>query len=188
MARMPADSEAPSHDPVVMSALAGDTSAWAALYRKHNPRVLGALLARGVPGWLAQELAQEAWGRLLRQQRDGQLSFLKLPGLAVTTALHLYLDHVRAPHVRRRTDTEVFDRAAEGASAESVVSARETVARVVELLEQETPRDHRIFWSVAVEGRPTKAVAATHGLADITVRMLVARIRAALREIDRGNP
>ena len=52
-------------------ALRGDQAAWNALVARHNPRVVVALLGRGLPLERAKDIAQEAWLRLIEQQRAG---------------------------------------------------------------------------------------------------------------------
>ena len=70
-------------------ALEGDTAAWNALIAKHDHRIVVSLLARGVRIDRAKDIAQEAWIRLIEQQRAGRLSHLQLPGLAVAQAAFL---------------------------------------------------------------------------------------------------
>src|SRR5689334_22497165 len=76
-------------------ALTGDESAWGALVQRHNHRVVLSLLAAGAPIERAKELAQEAWLRLVEQQRAGRLERIELPGLAMRQARYLWLEDVR---------------------------------------------------------------------------------------------
>src|SRR5262249_60251758 len=64
----------------------GHSAAWDEIARRYSHRVRLALLARGVPLEAAQDLVQEVWLRLIRQQRAGRLQSLTLPGLAVAQA------------------------------------------------------------------------------------------------------
>src|SRR5262245_35637441 len=52
-------------------ALGGDVDAWNALIARHNRRVIVSLLARGMSVERAKDIAQEAWLRLVEQQRAG---------------------------------------------------------------------------------------------------------------------
>src|SRR4051812_48335576 len=51
-------------------ALRGDVAAWNALVQKHNHRVVVSLLARGIRIDRAKDIAQDAWIRLIEQQRE----------------------------------------------------------------------------------------------------------------------
>src|SRR5579883_1781036 len=76
-------------------AMTGDRDAWNALVQRHNHRVVVALLARGVRIDRAKDIAQEAWMRLVEQQRAGRLTHLQLPGLAIAQAAFLSLEAAR---------------------------------------------------------------------------------------------
>src|SRR5271154_1359446 len=92
---LPASAASLAHDmderTLCERALHGDTASWSALVQKHNHRVVVALLARGIPIDRAKDIAQDAWLRLVEQQREGRLSHLQLPGLAITQATFLFL-------------------------------------------------------------------------------------------------
>ena len=81
-------------------ALAGEVDAWNALVAKHDHRVVVSLLARGVRIDRAKDLAQEAWMRLVEQQRAGRLTHLQLPGLAIAQAGFLSLEAARRDGAR----------------------------------------------------------------------------------------
>src|SRR5258706_4480748 len=89
LSRAHADSGPLSAEELAALALAGHGPAWDEAVRRHTHRVVVALLARGVPLEAAEDLAQEAWIRLVEQQRAGRLRVLKLPGLAIAQACWL---------------------------------------------------------------------------------------------------
>src|SRR5262249_31325925 len=83
-------------------AMRGERDAWNVLVQRHNHRVVLALLARGVRIDRAKDIAQEAWMRLVEQQRLGRLARLQLPGLAIAQATFLALEAARREHADRR--------------------------------------------------------------------------------------
>jgi RNA polymerase sigma factor (sigma-70 family) len=83
-------------------ALAGDTAAWNLLIQKHNHRVVVSLLARGVRIDRAKDIAQDAWLRLIEQQRAGRLNQISLPGLAIAQAAFLACEAARRDASARR--------------------------------------------------------------------------------------
>ncbi|MGH7296533.1 MAG: RNA polymerase sigma factor, partial [Polyangiaceae bacterium] len=95
---------APPHDDAALcaAAMTGYRQAWSALVQKHNHRVVVTLLARGVRVDRAKDIAQEAWMRLIEQQKAGKLDRLQLPGLAITQAVFLSLEAARRESGVRR--------------------------------------------------------------------------------------
>ncbi|MGD0528051.1 MAG: hypothetical protein ABSE49_23155, partial [Polyangiaceae bacterium] len=89
VAHPPARAVAADEPALCAAALRGDGEAWSALVQRHNHRVVVALLARGVRVDKAKDIAQEAWMRLVEQQRQGRLERLQLPGLAIAQATFL---------------------------------------------------------------------------------------------------
>src|SRR5580692_6059102 len=119
------------------AALAGSAEAWSALVARHNHRVVVTLLARGVRVDRAKDIAQEAWIRLVEQQRLGKLERLQLPGLAIVQASFLAMEAARREvNVRRH---EPLDEPAVAAAladphddAETRLMTEERVTRAVE--------------------------------------------------------
>src|SRR5262245_40887108 len=79
---------------------------------RHDRRVVGALLARGVRAERAKELAQEAWTRLIQKHKEGALTEVKLPGLAIKQAL--FLAKTDARQTQRRPQSELPDELGDG--------------------------------------------------------------------------
>jgi RNA polymerase sigma-70 factor (ECF subfamily) len=165
-------------------ALRGDMSAWNALVQKHNHRVVVSLLARGVRLDRAKDLAQDAWLRLIEQQREGRLMQLTLPGLAVAQAGFLALEVAR-----RARRTEVLDAAVEatladpGMSAETKLLTEEQLVRAEHILSRCSPKARAVFRLAYGEEAANHAeVAQKVGLSLQRVRQIVCEVRKLLRE------
>jgi RNA polymerase sigma factor (sigma-70 family) len=137
-ARPAADTEA--------AALAGDAAAWATLIERHGHRVLVALLARGVPIERAKEIVQETWLRLMERQRDGRLSELTLPGLAIVQAGFLAANERRRDgHAATALVLAALPVPEGGPSAEDAVVSRQRLDRVAAALAACPAGARRVF-------------------------------------------
>ncbi len=180
-------------------ALAGSSPAWDEIVRRHSHRVLLALLGSGVPWDAAPDLVQEAWLRLVRQQRAGRLRSLVLPGLAIAQAGWLAREESRT---RRRHETIMGGRAVEvtvdgedhdpGVDPEEQAIRRDRLDRIRRELEVCPPRARQIFLAVyGPDGRSHAEVAHDLGLSVQRVRQALcevrARMRTALRETESGD-
>ena len=169
-------------------ALGGDISAWNALVQKHNHRVVVSLLARGVRIDRAKDIAQDAWIRLIEQQREGRLSHLQLPGLAVAQAGFMALEAAR-----RMKRTEPLEGAPEelpdpAASAETQLITEERLARAEKILSRCSPSAKSVFHLVyGGEGLDHAEVAARLGLSLQRVRQIVCEVRKLLRAAVEGS-
>jgi len=110
-------------------ALRGDITAWNVLVQKHNHRVVVSLLARGVRIDRAKDIAQDAWIRLIEQQREGKLAHLQLPGLAVTQAGFLALEAARRAKRTEPVDAAPEDVVDPSADAEMRMLTEERLAK-----------------------------------------------------------
>ena len=179
----------PAHDEpsLCAAALAGDRQAWSALVAKHNHRVVVALLARGVRIDRAKDIAQEAWIRLVEQQRQGRLDRLQLPGLAIAQATFLALEAARREATARRH--EPIDEPALAAAladprgdAESRLVTEERVERAVEVLSRCSPSAKRVFrLAYGGDGLSHAEVAERVGLSLQRVRQILCEVRAKMR-------
>lgn len=169
-------------------ALCGDISAWNALVQKHNHRVVVSLLARGVRIDRAKDIAQDAWIRLIEQQREGRLSHLQLPGLAVAQAGFMALEAAR-----RMKRTEPLEGAPEelpdpAASAETQLITEERLAKAEKILSRCSPSAKSVFHLVyGGEGLDHAEVAARLGLSLQRVRQIVCEVRKLLRAAVEGS-
>jgi RNA polymerase sigma-70 factor (ECF subfamily) len=173
------------------AALRGDETAWNALVNKHNHRVVLALLARGVRVDRAKDIAQEAWIRLVEQQRLGRLDRLVLPGLAITQASFLAMEAARREATSRHQPIDEAIAAAvvdPRGDAESRLLTEERVARAVEVLSRCGPSAREVFrLAYGGEGLSHAEVARRVGLSLQRVRQILCEVRAKLREAIQGD-
>jgi RNA polymerase sigma-70 factor (ECF subfamily) len=169
------------------AALGGDGDAWSALVQRHNHRVVVALLARGVRVDRAKDIAQEAWIRLVEQQRQGRLERLQLPGLAIAQATFLALESARRDANSRRHEPLDEPAVAAGLAdphddAESRLVTEERVERAVAILSGCSPSAKKVFrLAYGGDGLSHAEVAARVGLSLQRVRQILCEIRAKLR-------
>ena len=186
---------APAADEATLcaAALAGNGDAWSALVQRHNHRVVVSLLARGVRVDRAKDIAQEAWMRLVEQQRQGRLDRLQLPGLAVTQAMFLSLEAQRREANPRRHDP--IDEPAIAAAlrdpqgdAESRLLTAERVSRALEILATCSPSARKVFrLAYGGDGLSHAEVAKQVGLSLQRVRQILCEVRAKLRAALEGE-
>jgi len=180
-------------------ALAGSSPAWDEIVRRHSHRVLLMLLARKVPWDAAHDLVQEVWLRLVRQQREGRLKSLTLPGLAIAQAEWLAREEDRT---RRRRERIAEARVAglsddpvdtgQEADLEERAERRERMDLVRRQLASCPPRARQIFQAVyGAGGRSHAEVARQLGISVQRLRQAVcevrSRIRVALKEKESGG-
>jgi RNA polymerase sigma-70 factor (ECF subfamily) len=176
-------------------ALGGDEDAWNALVAKHDHRVVVSLLARGVRLDRAKDIAQEAWIRLVEQQRAGRLSHLVLPGLAIAQAAFLSLEAARRD-VRgeallpldtdgARLATDLVDPAAD---AEARLLTTERIARAEKVLGGFAPNAREVFrLAYGGEGLSHADVAKRVGLSLQRVRQILCEVRKELKDALEGE-
>jgi RNA polymerase sigma factor (sigma-70 family) len=175
------------------AALQGDREAWSALVQRHNPRVVMTLLARGLRIDRAKDIAQEAWMRLVDQQRQGRLERLQLPGLAIAQATFLSLEAARRESTTRRH--EPIDEPAiaaalahPGADAESRMVTEERVECAVETLAGCSASARKVFrLAYGGDGLSHAEVAEQAGLSLQRVRQILCEVRAKLRAALEGE-
>jgi RNA polymerase sigma-70 factor (ECF subfamily) len=184
----PAPPAAPADEAALCAAaLRGDGEAWSALVQRHNHRVVVALLARGVRIDRAKDVAQEAWMRLVEQQRQGRLERLQLPGLAITQATFIALEAARRDSGARKH--EPIDEPAVAAAladprddAESRLVTEERVERAVEVLQGCSASAKKVFrLAYGGDGLSHAEVAERVGLSLQRVRQILCEVRAKLR-------
>lgn len=176
----PASSEA--------SSLASDAepAAWNELIVRHDRRVVVALLARGLPLWRAQELAQEAWSMLVERQRSGRLQRLELPGLAIRQAIFLSLSETRRAEQRVTSRDEALDADPAvidpSSDTESYAIARELFVKAQRALARCSPSAQKAFRLIYDRPELTHAEAArVLGISEQRVRQIVCDVRKRLR-------
>jgi len=175
------------------AALRGERDAWSALVQRHNPRVVMTLLARGLRIDRAKDIAQEAWMRLVEQQRLGRLERLQLPGLAIAQATFLALEATRRESTTRRH--EPIDEPAitaaladPGADAEARMVTEERVDCAVEILSGCSASARKVFrLAYGGDGLSHAEVAEQVGLSLQRVRQILCEVRAKLRDALEGE-
>jgi DNA-directed RNA polymerase specialized sigma24 family protein len=169
---------------VEAAALAGDAEAWTLLIKRHDQKVVVALLARGVLLERARELAQETWLRLMEQQRLGRLAELTLPGLAIVQAGFLAANDRRRPTCESLVPFAASDgQAATGPSAEDTAIGRQRLALLGDALAACPPSARRVFMEVYDHPELGYAeVAARVGLSVQRVKQIVFEVRKRLRQ------
>lgn len=172
-------------------ALSGSEAAWDEVLRRHRHHVVVALLARGVPLEDAEDLAQEAWTRLIEQARSGRLERLSLPWLAIAQAgwLALEASRTKARHAAiagAPVSLETHPDALE-VKDQSLDPAEQTLQRDrVRVIEQELARCSKRAQDIfhAVYGSDAKShadVAKELGMSVQRVRQTLCEVRARLR-------
>jgi RNA polymerase sigma-70 factor (ECF subfamily) len=181
----------PDEGALCAAALRGDEAAWNALVHKHNQRVVVALLARGVRADRAKDIAQEAWIRLIEQQRLGRLDRLVLPGLAITQAAFLAMEAARREAASRHQPIDELVTAAIAdprADAESRMMTEERVARALEVLSGCSSSAKEVFrLAYGGDGLSHAEVAKRVGLSLQRVRQILCEVRAKLRVAMQGD-
>ena len=173
-------------------ALAGDRQAWGVLIERHDRVVVLSLLARGVRLAQARDLSQQAWLRLMDQQRAGRLTSLSLPGLAIRQAAFLALEAARprGPEtLSLEEDPSVLAVADPAASAEERLISREELTRAREELARCSPAARRVFDLVYADpGVPHADAARRLGLSVQRLRQTLCEVRARLRKAIETEP
>jgi RNA polymerase sigma factor (sigma-70 family) len=173
-------------------ALTGVIGAWNALVQRHNQRVVVSLLARGVRLERAKDLAQDAWIRLIEQQRAGRLRALQLPGLAIAQAAFLALESARREAGARRMEPldgrgEHAELADPQCNAEARLLTQEQIARAEAILSRCSPSAKKVFRLVYNgEGLSHAEVARAVGLSLQRVRQILCEVRKELRAAVEG--
>ena len=168
-----------------LAALRGDREAWNVLVARHTPRVVVALVARGVLPAQAREFAQDAWLKLVERAAAGQLATLELPGLAIRQATFLARSAGRRPDALLQADA---DAAWSGPDAEARYASKEALARAQARLATMHPSSRRVFELLYGEPPHEPAEAAqVLGLSVQRVRQIVCEVRKVLRrDLDEG--
>ncbi len=165
-------------------ALAGVRRAWDELIQRHHRQVVAAVIRRGCAPEEAEELAQEAWLQLIKQQKRGKLSDLKLPGLAIRQAQFLALDaHRKQNPIRGSVGLDALSRCPDGAQGpERTLLTRETLDRAENVLRTCSPTAQKVFRLVyGNAGLDHRAAAERAGISLQRTRQIICEVRRKLR-------
>lgn len=153
---------------------------WQEAIAQHGRRVVVSLLARGAPLHEAEELAQEAWTRLIAQRASGELQRIELPGLAIRQALFLLSDARRRS--AKQVDPEEARRELEAPDLERELLSRSQLQRALFALNGLSPRAREVFEFVYTHPELGHAQAAeTLGMSTQRVRQTLFEVRQKLR-------
>jgi RNA polymerase sigma factor (sigma-70 family) len=159
-------------------ALRGERSAWNELIRTHNRRVVLGLVAAGRSPTQAQDLAQEAWLRLIRQADLGRLDALHLPGLVIRQALFL----LKRQNVAEVSMEEASVEPSMSASAEEQYFNRERLQLARARLQALPERARTVFTMLYQDPQLSHAELASRvGLSVQRVRQILCEVRKELR-------
>lgn len=154
------------------------------LFREHNRALVNFLRTRVSSEQEAQDVAQEAYVKLLQLHEPGAISFLRgylfriATNLTVDRARHTFVRH---RHARAQAETSLDDFTDVG-SLDVQAITREEFERAVAALNELSPRLRQAFVRHAVEGYSTSEIAAELGVDERTVRKFVARAMLHCRE------
>jgi RNA polymerase sigma-70 factor (ECF subfamily) len=180
-----------SDEELATRALQGDTDAWSEIARRHTHRVVVSLLAAGVPFEMAEDLTQEVWIRLMRQQREGRLGSMRLPGLAIAQAAWLAREASRTqrrreaiaePEFRISGAADEVELIAPEAGPEQLTIDRQRLEVAERELSRCPPRAQQVFRAVyGPSGQSHAEVARKLGLSVQRVRQILCEVRARMR-------
>jgi RNA polymerase sigma-70 factor (ECF subfamily) len=152
---------------------------WDTALRAHNARVVASLLAMSIGIEHAEELASQAWTRLIEQERSGQLAEVRLPGLAITQARFLALNWLK---LRQREASLSADIPVDG-DPERTLIARSDVAAALRVLSTCSDSAQAVFRAMYDHPPPShEAVAARVGLSVQRVRQILCEVRKRIRQ------
>ncbi len=157
------------------------------LFRRHNRALVGFLAARLDSEAEAQEVAQEAYVRLLQLERPGAASFLR--AYLFRIAANLAVDRLRRRSVRARAPmAELFEEWLNTPTPDQRALTDDEMRKVAEALRQLPREVSRVFVMHVIEGKSLQRIARETGVTDRMLRYRVARALAHCREhLDGGN-
>ena len=148
------------------------------LFRDHNQALLRFLLARLRSRQAAQEVAQEAYVRLLNLDRPGAVSYLR--AYLFKTAANLAVDRLRSGETRNpAADLPFFLTAQEERTPERAVAGEQTVQRLQRIIEALPFKWRKALVLNRFDGKDFATIAREMNLSERMVRNYV--VRALLR-------
>lgn len=156
---------------------------WDAAIRQHGRRVVVSLLALGLSWDQAQDLAQQAWMRLIERHRDGAFADIALPGLAIAQVRFIAVSERRLSQARLQ-QLEAFAVDGEPLSADlrAALDARRHLGRVLAVVRECPGSTQAVFHHAYSDPAPSLvAVAERSGLSVQRVRQILCELRKKLR-------
>jgi RNA polymerase sigma factor (sigma-70 family) len=158
---------------------------WETALRSYHARVVTSLLAMSISLDQAEELASQTWTRLMEQERSGQLTDIKLPGLAIKQARFLALNWVKA----RRREAGLAEDLPGHDDPERAVIERDDVAVALRVLASCSPSAQEVFRLLYDHPPPSHdEVARRVGLSTQRVRQILCEVRKRIRQALEQSP
>jgi RNA polymerase sigma factor (sigma-70 family) len=166
------------------------SAALAEVARQHHAPLVRFLTQRTGSVEVAQEIAQDAYVKVLAVERQGSIA--SLASYLWRCALNLMTDHGRRRGVRERFVQAVRAEAEQLApSAETVVDARQRLEIIEQALEHLPARCLEAFILRVVQGLPFDEVGREMGISGRMAKIYVARalahLQASLKDEDGGS-
>lgn len=187
VAKNAAQSQAPAQSTANDASLNGPLDARARselvrrLFQEHNRALIGFLVARLQSEAEAQDVAQEAYVRLLQLDQGWAVSFLRAHLFAI--AGNLAIDRIRQRKVRERNSPQdFFEDLLTRPGPDRAAIAQEELAIIKAALRELPEKCRRAFTLHALAGHSVKEIAAQMNLTDRMIRHYVARAMATCRQ------
>ncbi len=194
--RVPGDSQAggdPDDDlPLIEAARRGDREAWAALYRRHLPRIMGTCMLMTRNRERAEDLAQDTFVKIIRaiDRFDGRAKFTTW---ITTIAMNVCRSSFRSEKLRSHASLDAPARGRDDRAPQepaqpwepkggSRVEANEDRDRVLAALSRLDPDQRAVLILADSQGLSYEHIAGTLGVAVGTVKSRLFRARTALRQ------
>ncbi|MEI7657009.1 MAG: sigma-70 family RNA polymerase sigma factor [Phycisphaerae bacterium] len=178
--------------PLIEAARRGDRDAWAALYQRHLPRIMGTCMQMTRDREMAADLAQDTFVKIIRgiDKFDGRARFTTW---ITTIAMNVCRSKFRSEKLRRHAsldapsrtrDDKTLPEPAQLSEPDGVsgVEANEDRDRVLAALSRLDPDQRAVLILADSQGLSYEHIAGTLGVAVGTVKSRLFRARTALRQ------
>jgi RNA polymerase sigma factor (sigma-70 family) len=157
------------------------------LFQEHNRTLIGFLIARLHSEAEAQDVAQEAYVRLLQLEQGSAVSFLRAH--LFTIAGNLAIDRLRQRQVRERNSPQdFFEELLTRPGPDRTAIAQEELAIIKAALRELPEKCRRAFMLHVFAGHSVQEIAVQMSLTDRMIRHYVARAMATCRQrMDEAN-
>jgi RNA polymerase sigma factor (sigma-70 family) len=167
---------------------------WSELIHLHHRGVVLSLVATGFEFRAAEELAHEAWARLMEKQQQGRLTELRLPGLAIAQARFLAWEDRRRQALQRTRQVAPTDAAAEQQlvdrhpDPEQRLLNQQQARQALEVVSRAPASAQRLFCLLYAEPTlPHADAARALGLSVQRVRQILCELRKDVRAALEGD-
>jgi RNA polymerase sigma-70 factor (ECF subfamily) len=154
--------------------------ALAEIARNHHGALLRFLMIRTGSKAEAEEIAQEAYAKILALDQPGTIGFLL--GYLWRTAVHIAVDRNRQNSLRERFNLAVSRDESFEPSSESVADSQERLRIVEKAIDELPPRCYEAFRLRVIEGKKFDEVGQELGISDRMAKKHVARALEYLQD------